>query len=48
MRERLTGLVTTQFAARLAMAETPVEGHLFPVDRSRHSPYVPRNFEGGL
>lgn len=21
---------------------------LFPVDRSRHSPYVPRNFEGGI
>jgi len=22
--------------------------HLFPVDRSRHSPYVPRNFEGSF
>ncbi|ESY15193.1 MULTISPECIES: hypothetical protein [unclassified Mesorhizobium] len=25
LRARLTGLVTTQFAARLAMAETPFE-----------------------
>ena len=33
-------------------AETPeklwLASKLFPVDRPRHSPYVPRNFEGGV
>ena len=28
--------------------KSALEAHLFPVDRSRHSPYVPRNFEGGV
>ena len=33
-------------------SETPEnllrESRLFPVDPPRHSPYVPRNFEGGI
>ncbi|CDX25226.1 hypothetical protein MPLSOD_100282 [Mesorhizobium sp. SOD10] len=28
--------------------KSALEAHLFPVDRPRHSPYVPRNFEGGV
>lgn len=28
--------------------KSALDARLFPVDRSRHSPYVPRNFEGGV